>query len=101
MHIVRENCQAFRKSFKRKIVYWALKALGVPKVPSDSMTKLIFESLQYYCGICSYQFEGAFGHVYYANDLCAIIAQVHLFLYGSIEPKFYYKEMANPMVPVT
>ncbi|KDQ05534.1 hypothetical protein BOTBODRAFT_122651 [Botryobasidium botryosum FD-172 SS1] len=57
-------------------------ALGLEDIPSDRVMDEIDRSLQELCGIQSLRYEGVLGHIYYANDLAAIIAQ----------------EMANPTV---
>ncbi|KAJ3926330.1 MAG: hypothetical protein NXY57DRAFT_979096 [Lentinula lateritia] len=48
---------------------------GVPDLPSDCTMDDIDKEMQRMCGIRSIRFEGKLGHVYYANDLPAIIAQ--------------------------
>ncbi|KAJ6570771.1 hypothetical protein B0H10DRAFT_1839734 [Mycena sp. CBHHK59/15] len=57
-------------------------ALGLKDLPSDRVMDDIDKSLQKMCGVQSIRYSGKLGHVYYVNDLAAIIAQ----------------EMANPSV---
>ncbi|KAI0082710.1 hypothetical protein K474DRAFT_1585163 [Panus rudis PR-1116 ss-1] len=64
------------------VIHWAMRALGVSDIPSESTMRNIDTKLQTLCGIDSLRFKGALGHVYYSNDLAALIAQ----------------EMANPLV---
>ncbi|KAJ3932436.1 MAG: hypothetical protein NXY57DRAFT_894227, partial [Lentinula lateritia] len=74
-----------RCSFSRKqnaAIHWAMLALGVPNLPSDKTMDQIDKEMQCMCGIRSIRYDGKLGHVYYANDLAAIIAQ----------------EMSNPSV---
>ncbi|KAJ3860712.1 hypothetical protein EV359DRAFT_48603, partial [Lentinula novae-zelandiae] len=71
-------CHIPRCAFSRKqnsAIHWAMLALGVPDLPSDCTMDDIDKEMQWMCGIRSIQFEGKLGHVYYANDLPAIIAQ--------------------------
>ncbi|KAI0071327.1 hypothetical protein K474DRAFT_1607117, partial [Panus rudis PR-1116 ss-1] len=65
------------------IIHWAMRALGLGDIPSESTMRNVDNMLQKLCGIDSVHFEGALGHVYYTNDLAAIIAQA---------------QMANPLV---
>ncbi|KAJ7780683.1 hypothetical protein DFH07DRAFT_910197 [Mycena maculata] len=72
-----------RCSFSKKqnaAIHWAMLALGVEDLPSDRVMDDIDKALQKMCGIQSIRYSGKLGHVYYVNDLAAIIAQ----------------EMANP-----
>ncbi|KAJ6631547.1 hypothetical protein B0H10DRAFT_1772594, partial [Mycena sp. CBHHK59/15] len=74
-----------RCSFSRKqnaAIHWAMLALGLKDLPSDRVMDDIDKSLQKMCGVQSIRYSGKLGHVYYVNDLAAIIAQ----------------EMANPSV---
>ncbi|KAJ3009280.1 hypothetical protein NUW54_g2837 [Trametes sanguinea] len=64
------------------VIHWALSALGVKDVPSSDVTDRVLKTLQDICGVASIRYEGALGHIYYANDLAGIIAQ----------------EMSNPQV---
>ncbi|KAJ6609968.1 hypothetical protein B0H10DRAFT_1919960 [Mycena sp. CBHHK59/15] len=57
-------------------------ALGLSDLPSDRVMDDIDKYLQKMCGIQSIRYSGKLGHVYYVNDLAAIIAQ----------------EMSNPTV---
>ncbi|KAJ7176536.1 hypothetical protein C8R46DRAFT_1213111 [Mycena filopes] len=74
-----------RCSFSKKqntAIHWAMLALGLRDLPSDRVMDDIDKVLQPLCGIQSIRYSGKLGHVYYTNDLAAIIAQ----------------EMANPAV---
>ncbi|KAJ7641154.1 hypothetical protein FB45DRAFT_1124604 [Roridomyces roridus] len=74
-----------RCSFSKKqnaAIHWAMSALGVHDLPSDRVMDDIDKALQPLCGIQSIRYSGKLNHVYYVNDLAAIIAQ----------------EMANPSV---
>ncbi|KAF8148334.1 hypothetical protein K438DRAFT_1625608, partial [Mycena galopus ATCC 62051] len=73
-----------RCSFSKKqnaAIHWAMLALGLTDLPSDRVMDDIDKALQKMCGIQSIRYMGKLGHIYYVNDLAAIIAQ----------------EMANPM----
>ncbi|EIW59026.1 uncharacterized protein TRAVEDRAFT_93301, partial [Trametes versicolor FP-101664 SS1] len=67
---------------QNEVIQWALLALGVKDVPSEHAVQEVTRTLQRVCGISSIRYKGAMGHIYYVNDLAAIIAQ----------------EMANPQV---
>ncbi|KAJ7126468.1 hypothetical protein C8R43DRAFT_897899 [Mycena crocata] len=72
-----------RCSFSKKqnaAIHWAMLALGLKDLPSDRVMDDVDKALQKLCGIQSIRYSGKLGHVYYVNDLAAIIAQ----------------EMANP-----
>ncbi|KAJ7607345.1 hypothetical protein FB45DRAFT_764359 [Roridomyces roridus] len=72
-----------RCSFSKKqnaAIHWAMLALGLNHLPSDRVMDDIDKALQKLCGIQSIRYTGKFDHIYYVNDLAAIIAQ----------------EMANP-----
>ncbi|KAJ7020784.1 hypothetical protein C8F04DRAFT_1213983 [Mycena alexandri] len=72
-----------RCSFSKKqntAIHWAMLALGIKDLPSDRIMDDIDKGLQKMCGIQSIRYSGKLGHIYYVNDLAAIIAQ----------------EMANP-----
>ncbi|KAJ7716484.1 hypothetical protein DFH07DRAFT_907412 [Mycena maculata] len=74
-----------RCSFSKKqnaAIHWAMLALGLKDLPSDRVMDDIDKALQRMCGVQSIRYSGKLGHVYYVNDLAAIIAQ----------------EMANPTV---
>lgn len=50
--------------------------LGIANRPSVAMLKTVDEILQARCGIESIRYQGPLGHVYYANDLGSLMAQV-------------------------
>ncbi|OSD07688.1 hypothetical protein PYCCODRAFT_1358054, partial [Trametes coccinea BRFM310] len=67
-----------RCAFSKKqntVIHWALLALGLTDIPSEHTVGRIATALQKIYGISSIRYKGAFGHVYYVNDLAAIIAQ--------------------------
>ncbi|KAI0078564.1 hypothetical protein K474DRAFT_1743504 [Panus rudis PR-1116 ss-1] len=64
------------------VINWAMRALGLNDIPSEASMQKIDKALQRLCGVDSIRFEGALGHIYYTNDLAALIAQ----------------EMSNPLV---
>ncbi|KIJ44711.1 hypothetical protein M422DRAFT_47137 [Sphaerobolus stellatus SS14] len=74
-----------------KTVLWAFGVLSVSDVPSISVGKEIDKALQASCGIETWRYQGKLGHIYYANDLAGIIAQVAWFYLVSME-------IANPKV---
>jgi hypothetical protein len=55
-------------------------ALGLKDLPSDRVMDDIDKALQNMCGIQSIRYSGKLGHVYYVNDLAAIIAQVQSYI---------------------
>jgi hypothetical protein len=68
-----------RCSFSKKqnaAIHWAMLALGLKNLPSDRVMDDIDRALQKMCGIQSIRYSGKLGHIYYVNDLAAIIAQV-------------------------
>lgn len=68
-----------RCSFSKKqntAIHWAMLALGLKDLPSDRIMDDIDKALQKMCGIQSIRYAGKLGHIYYVNDLAAIIAQV-------------------------
>ncbi|KAJ7913831.1 hypothetical protein B0H13DRAFT_2232248 [Mycena leptocephala] len=74
-----------RCSFSKKqntAIHWAMQALGLQDLPSDRVMDDIDKALQPLCGVQSVRYAGKLGHIYYVNDLAAIISQ----------------EMANPSV---
>ncbi|KAJ7270338.1 hypothetical protein C8J57DRAFT_1435474 [Mycena rebaudengoi] len=74
-----------RCSFSKKqnaAIHWAMLALGLKDLPSDRVMDDIDKALQKMCGVQSIRYSGKLGHIYYVNDLAAIIAQ----------------EMANPTI---
>ena len=50
--------------------------LGLPNLPTPQMMSGLNERLQKLCGVQSLQYKGAFGNMYYVNDMAAIIAEV-------------------------
>ncbi|KAJ7062391.1 hypothetical protein C8F01DRAFT_1082891 [Mycena amicta] len=57
-------------------IHWAMNALGLRDLPSDRVMDDVDKILQPLCGIQSIRYSGKLGHIYYVNDLAAIIAQV-------------------------
>ena len=64
------------------MIVWTLHSLGVTAVPGESSMKAMVKRLQEVCSICTKQYQGALGHIYYMNNFLGIISQ----------------EMANPYV---
>lgn len=74
-------------------------ALGLKDLPSDRIMDDIDRALQRMCGIQSIRYSGKLGHVYYVNDLAAIIAQVNTNYTEKLHQLTMFKEMANPTTP--
>ena len=62
------------------LILWGICSLGISNVPSENTVKSVIDSIQYMCGVRTIRYKEALGHVYYVNDLCALIAQVTLFV---------------------
>lgn len=62
-----------------EVILWSYAMLGIDNRPSVVMLKTVDELLQAQCGIGSIRYKGPLGHVYYANDMGAIMAQVLAF----------------------
>ena len=58
-----------------------MDVLGVDNRPSLFVLKTIDTMLQAMCGIGSIRHKGPLGHVYYLNDLAALLAQVSIFMF--------------------
>ncbi|CDO68416.1 hypothetical protein BN946_scf184815.g63 [Trametes cinnabarina] len=82
LDIVRHLPRSLFSDSQMEIILWCLGVLGIDNCPSLFVLKTIDRMLQSHCGIESIRYRGPLGHVYYVNDLSAIIAQ----------------EMANPRV---
>ncbi|KAI9067152.1 hypothetical protein FKP32DRAFT_1684097 [Trametes sanguinea] len=82
LDIVRHLPRSLFSDSQMEIILWCLGVLGIDERPSLFVLKTIDKMLQSHCGIESIRFHGPLGHVYYVNDMAAIIAQ----------------EMANPRV---
>lgn len=67
-------------------------------MPSESTVKSVVDSIQYTCGVKTIRYTGALGHVYYVNDLCALIAQVSFIITQNQTPLTLTQEMANPKI---
>ena len=65
------------------IISWGMAVLGIDNLPSISSMKDISDDLQDLYGIQTHRYEGALGHIYYANSLADQIAQVCLFKINS------------------
>jgi hypothetical protein len=57
-------------------IQWMAMMLGIENIPSHNTMKEIDTALQNACGIQSICYAGPLGHIYYTNDLPALIAQV-------------------------
>jgi hypothetical protein len=68
-----------RMAFSRmhmEAIVWAMTELGLTKLPTESAMMSVEKKLHNLCGVQSIRYQGAHGHIYYLNDLAAIIAQV-------------------------
>lgn len=72
-----------------EIINWGLAMFGVDNLPSLDVMKDIDDALQDMCGIDTIRHKGPLGHVYYLNDLAAIIAQVRLILVFLADSSFF------------
>lgn len=66
------------------LIVTLLRKLGFQNVPSASTLKDLDSALQKAFGIQTIRYEGALGHIYYVNDIRAIIAQVRIASLNSI-----------------
>ncbi|KAI0357218.1 hypothetical protein OH77DRAFT_1495041 [Trametes cingulata] len=82
LDIVRHLPRSLFSDSQMEIILWCLGVLGVDNVPSLFVLKTLDKMLQSHCGITSIRHRGPLGHIYYVNELAAILAQ----------------EMANPRV---
>ncbi|RDX50747.1 hypothetical protein OH76DRAFT_1463653 [Lentinus brumalis] len=64
------------------VIHWALLAMGIKDLPSEHTMDRVTRVLQRIYGVSSIRYKGAMGHIYYVNDMAALIAQ----------------ELANPQV---
>lgn len=55
---------------------WAIQSFGISKIPSEHTIKSIMNKLQNNYSVRTLHYQGALGHVYYANDLAQLISQV-------------------------
>ncbi|KAJ7736951.1 hypothetical protein DFH07DRAFT_842427, partial [Mycena maculata] len=87
-----------RCSFSKKqntSIHWGMTALGLRDLPSDRVMDDIDKALQPLCGIQGVQYSGKLGHIYYVNDLAAIIAQE--MVNPSVREKLhFYPEDSDP-----
>jgi len=63
-----------------EIISWGMAILGIDDLPSISSMKNISDDLQDLYGIQTHRYEGALGHIYYANSLADQIAQVSIII---------------------
>ncbi|KAI0754107.1 hypothetical protein C8Q80DRAFT_346349 [Daedaleopsis nitida] len=82
LDILRHLPRSLFSDSQMEVILWSYAMLGIDNRPSVAMLKTVDELLQAQCGIGSIRYKGPLGHVYYANDMGAIMAQ----------------EMANPRV---
>ncbi|KAJ6576824.1 hypothetical protein B0H10DRAFT_1963322 [Mycena sp. CBHHK59/15] len=90
-----------RCAFSKKqnaAIHWAMLALGLSDLPSDRVMDDIDKYLQKMCGVQSIRYSGKLGHVYYVNDLAAIIAQVLSSFLRPSGSTNSMQEMSNPTV---
>ena len=76
MDVLRNLPRSIFSDKQNDIINWGMKALGIPQIPSGNAVKGLVQTLQSACGVKTIRHEGALGHVYYANDLLTLIAQV-------------------------
>ncbi|KAL1947759.1 hypothetical protein VTO73DRAFT_13483 [Trametes versicolor] len=82
LDILRHLPRSLFSDSQMETILWCLDIFGIDHRPSLAVLKTVDTMLQSYCGIESIRYEGPLGHIYYANDLGAILGQ----------------EMANPRV---
>ena len=98
---VLQNFPCFIFSNKQNdMIHWGMGSHGIPQIPSDNVVKSFAQSLQFAYGVKTVQYEGTLGHVYYANDILTLIAQVSLKKLHKIKSDevLYLKEISNPLV---
>jgi hypothetical protein len=74
-----------RSAFSRQqieMMFWFLKANGVPRIPSAKTLRCQNAMLHNMCGIRTLEYCGAFGHRYFINSLADTISQVWSSLLG-------------------
>lgn len=76
LDIVRHLPRSLFSDNQMEILLWSLAVMGVDERPSLAMLKAVDDLLQQHCGIESIRYKGPLGHVYYANDIGSIMAQV-------------------------
>ncbi|CDO75864.1 hypothetical protein BN946_scf184833.g15 [Trametes cinnabarina] len=64
------------------VIHWALLAMGISDIPTEHTMERVTRALQRLYGVASIRYKGAMGHIYFVNDMAALIAQ----------------ELANPQV---
>ncbi|KAI0718618.1 hypothetical protein C8T65DRAFT_737260 [Cerioporus squamosus] len=64
------------------VIHWALITMGISDIPTEHTMDRVTRALQRIYGVASIRYKGAMGHIYYVNDMAALIAQ----------------EVANPQV---
>ncbi|KAI0825276.1 hypothetical protein BC628DRAFT_262703 [Trametes gibbosa] len=82
LDVLRHLPRSLFSDSQMEVILWSMDMLGIDHRPSLAVLKSVDQMLQAYCGIDSIRYEGPLGHVYYTNDLAAILAQ----------------EMSNPRV---
>ncbi|RDB18364.1 hypothetical protein Hypma_000365 [Hypsizygus marmoreus] len=75
LDILRHLPRSIFSDDQMRIILWGMEVLGVNGLPSVDVMKDIDVLLQSYCGVDTIRYQGAFGHIYYVNDLGKIIAQ--------------------------
>ncbi|KAI0740365.1 hypothetical protein C8Q76DRAFT_821403 [Earliella scabrosa] len=75
LDILRHLPQSLFSDAQMEITLWAMDIFQMDNRPSLFVLKMIDKMLQDGWGIDSIRHEGPLGHIYYLNDLGAIIAQ--------------------------
>jgi hypothetical protein len=68
-----------RCTFSRKqieAITYTMELLGIHNLPTTAVMRTVEKRISDVCGVQSIRYKGAHGHLYYLNDLAAIIAQV-------------------------
>ncbi|KAJ6632502.1 hypothetical protein B0H10DRAFT_2251960 [Mycena sp. CBHHK59/15] len=87
---------AFSKKQNAEI-HWAMLALELKDLPSDRVMDDIDKYPKKMCGVQSIRYSGKLGHVYYVNDLAALIAQVGQYTKPSLSQAWQAKCWLNEL----
>ena len=85
LDILRHMPRSIFSDKQTSAICWAMSSLGVPSLPSQYILKNSNNKMHDKYGIRTIRYNGALGHIYYANDLLQIIAQVRYSVYLLIE----------------
>ena len=75
-----------------------MQCFGVPKLPNLPAMKAVMTRLQDKYSVKTIQYQGALGHIYYANDISFLISQVSIIMTVCAFCLMSNQEMANPHV---